>query len=119
ARRAETMGAGAEEGALGDAHVGLQRDGSEAENEHFLTQPDVIADREPPGEGDVYLRPDNDSVPDPGAEGAEQRHAQSRRPREPVLEEDDLCQHPQQLLPARRAAVEVAGGIAFEPHYGR
>ncbi len=60
--------AGAEEGALGDADVGLDGDLGEAQDHDFFTDPNMVADVEVPREGDVDIGPDDDAVTDPGAE---------------------------------------------------
>ena len=73
---ADIVRAGAKIGALANANVRFDRDRREGQDAYVFPNPDMISDAQPPGERDVYIRANDDAVPDGGAESAEQRHPQ-------------------------------------------
>ena len=102
--------AGAEEGALGDADVGLNGDLGEAQDHDLLADPNVVADVEAPGEGDVDVCADDDALADPGSEQAQEGGTQRGRPREGGLKEQPFGGQPSGFFGARGAAIEVDVG---------
>jgi len=101
------MGAGAKEGSLGDAYIRAKRDGSQAKNENFLPDPDMIPDGQAPGEGDIDAGADDDAVAELGAEKTKQPDPKEGRPGKRVEEEDAFAQNPKSLLEPAGAPVKV------------
>jgi hypothetical protein len=112
------MGACAEEGALGDAYMGAEGDGGEAEDEDFVADPDVIPDGETPGEGDVDAGADDETAADPSAKEAKQSDAKRGGPWKGVEEEKTFAEDPEGFLKPAGTAVEIGVVVEVQSHWG-
>ena len=71
------MAACAKIGALADADIGFNGNGRETENADVFPDPNVIADAQAPGEGDVHIRSDYHALSDFRAKESKQSDSQS------------------------------------------
>lgn len=108
--------AGAEKGPLRKADMATNHDGREIEQPAFLTDPDMVADLQPPGEMDVHAGANDHAPPDSGAKQSQPKDAERTWPRQRRRKKQAAHQHPKRLLEAGGAPVKMGGGEVGQIH---
>lgn len=96
----------AEKGPLGNAHMRTDFHPVETENENIVANPDMIADFQPPREGNIHPAADHHLPSHFRAEDAQHRHLHGGGQREPRGEQEAAHNPPQDFFPAGRSPVE-------------
>jgi hypothetical protein len=106
----EVMTPGAYKGALREAHIGADPDGGQAQNQHLISNPDMIADLQLPGKRDVHPAADHHADSDLGAKQPQSHHLDHRRHRKPRRETKRSTAPPEDFLPEGCSAGEFRVG---------
>jgi hypothetical protein len=114
--RAEIVRAGAKVSTLRNADIRFDRHLGQTENTHVFTEPDIVADLQPPGERNVHVRSYDHGGPHRCAEGPQERNPKGRWPGKGGLEKQTTNQRPNRFLPVRRPAIEIGIIVAAQIH---
>jgi hypothetical protein len=91
----------------GDANIRFDCHLRQALNPNVISDPNMIANGEAPGAGDINIAAKENVLPDPGTKGAKESSAETRSPGIGILKENRGYQHPQPPFPPGRTTIEI------------